>query len=78
MIHFLFLASLFLVSVFTLSWDWIIVKEHVEKLHTETSLIEQNSVMGITLYPLSLFSHFLSLYFSFLGITKFKLLIDND
>ena len=84
MIHFHFLASLILVSFLTLSWDWIIAKEHVDKLHTETSLIEQNSVMGITIslslslshsLSLSLFSLFPSLCFSFLKINKFKFVL---
>uniref|UniRef100_K1PKN9 Calcitonin receptor n=1 Tax=Magallana gigas TaxID=29159 RepID=K1PKN9_MAGGI len=38
-----FLSSLILVSIVTLSWDWVVGREHVYNLNREESLINRNS-----------------------------------
>ncbi|XP_052681464.1 calcitonin gene-related peptide type 1 receptor-like [Crassostrea angulata] len=54
-IRFHFLSSLILVSVVTLAWDWVVGKEHVDKLHKEDSLIEKNSPICKVLIILQLY-----------------------
>nr|XP_022310327.1 calcitonin receptor-like [Crassostrea virginica] len=53
------------VSVFTLSWDWIIAKEHVEKLHTDTSLIVQNSPFCKVLLCLQIYMRSVTYFWMF-------------
>lgn len=52
-----FLSSLILVSIVTLSWDWVVGREHVYNLNREESLINRNSV---NMHSFSLFSDYLT------------------
>ncbi|XP_048754280.2 calcitonin gene-related peptide type 1 receptor-like [Ostrea edulis] len=51
-IHQHFLLSLTVVSILTLIWDEVIVREHITKLHKEASVIEINSPPCKLLYTL--------------------------
>lgn len=52
-----FLSSLILVSIVTLSWDWVVGREHVYNLNREESLINRNSV---NMHSFSLLSDYLT------------------
>lgn len=61
-----FLSSLILVSVVTLSWDWIVAKEHVYHLHREQSLINRNSPVCKVLISLQLYFRSATYFWMFL------------